>query len=184
MQGKINGLFREEKPHLSKETQFISQSRALSIRIQQKNLVFTVFGFSRSTIFLFIILRGHSLKEIGMWENLLISLKMLLLWWIYLEPKDPWSRKVKNHIIRSLDQPVHGLRGHVWYKVLMFRRKYFTKPKCLNCISSQVMPIFFFFFFLTPSCNASVLITKREIWMQQKTEQWMKARQWVSLSCK
>ena len=79
MQGKINGLFREGKPHLSKETQFISQSRAFSIRIQQKNLVFTVFGFSRSTIFLLIILRGHSLKEMGMWENLLISLKMLLL---------------------------------------------------------------------------------------------------------
>ena len=73
--------------------------------------------------------------------------KCYYLRWIYLEPKIPWGRKVKTHIIRSLDQPVDGLRGHVWYKVLMFRRKYFTKPKCLSCISSQVMPIFFFFFF-------------------------------------
>lgn len=33
----------------------------------------------RHTIFLFIILRGHFLQEEDIWENLLISLKMLPL---------------------------------------------------------------------------------------------------------
>lgn len=158
MQGKINGLFREEKPHLSKETQLISQSRALSIRIQQKNWSSQCLSFLRSTIFLFIILRGclpWKNGYVGSFRFLLLKMHCCIVCynlWLY--------QQKKTIIIRLLDWAFMLACGYVICDMHCSEEKD-HQTECLRCISSQVMPIFFFFF-LTPSCNASVLVTKRK----------------------
>ena len=80
-----------------------------------------MFAFLRSTIFLFVILRRHLLKE-DIWKNLLISLKILIVE-KNLEIGYPWGRKVKTYILTTLAQPVHSLCGCIWYKMTHTQKK-------------------------------------------------------------